>query len=90
MDLAAGAKAIWVLTDHVTKKGEPKIVNACSLPLTAPGVVKRIFTDVAVIDVTEKGLVVREMVPGLTLEGLQDMTEPPLALADDWKELVVA
>lgn len=90
MDLAAGAKAIWVLTDHVTKKGAPKIVNTCSLPLTAPGVVKRIFTDIAVIDVTDAGLEVREMVPGLTLEQLQAMTEPPLTLADDWKELVVA
>ncbi|MCR9070656.1 MAG: 3-oxoacid CoA-transferase subunit B [Alphaproteobacteria bacterium] len=90
MDLAAGAKAIWVLTDHVTKKGEPKIVEKCSLPLTAPGVVKRIFTDLAVIDVTGNGLVVREMVPGLTLERLQEMTEPSLALADDWKELSVA
>lgn len=90
MDLAAGAKGIWVLTDHVTKKGEPKIVNTCSLPLTAPGVVKRIFTDIAVIDVTEGGLVVREMVPGLTLEQLQEMTEPKLTLAEDWKELVVA
>lgn len=79
-----------MLTDHVTKKGEPKIVNTCSLPLTAPGVVKRIFTDIAVIDVTENGLVVREMVPGLTLEQLQAMTEPPLTLAEDWKELVVA
>jgi 3-oxoadipate CoA-transferase, beta subunit len=89
MDLAAGAKAIWVLTDHVTKMGEAKIVNTCSLPLTAPGVVKRIFTDLAVIDVTEAGLVVLEMVPGLSLEQLQSMTEPPLTLAEGWKELVV-
>lgn len=90
MDLAAGAKAIWVLTDHVTKKGAPKIVNRCSLPLTAIGVVRRIFTDLAVIDVTEAGLLVREMVPGLSLERLQELTEPPLTLAEEWRELVVA
>ncbi|NQW12109.1 MAG: 3-oxoacid CoA-transferase subunit B [Alphaproteobacteria bacterium] len=89
MDLAAGAKAIWVLTDHVTKKGEPKIVNACRLPLTAKGVVKRIFTDLALIDVEPRGLVVREMAPGLTLEALQAVTEPALILAQDWREMVV-
>ena len=88
MDLAAGAKAIWVLTDHVTKKGEPKIVNACRLPLTAKGVVKRIFTDLAMIDVTDTGLVVRAMVPGLSLAALQAVTEPPLTLADDCEEMV--
>lgn len=90
MDLAAGAKAIWVLTDHTTKKGAPKIVNACSLPLTAAGVVKRIFTDLAVIDLTPDGLLVREMVPGLSIDALQAVTEPKLTLAEDWRELVVA
>ncbi len=89
MDLAAGAKAIWVLTDHVTKAGAPKIVNQCRLPLTARGVVRRIFTDLAVIDVTETGLVVREMVSGLTLEALQAVTEPALVLAEDCRELTV-
>ena len=88
MDLAAGAKQVWVMTDHVTRKGEPKIVNKCSYPLTSEGCVKRIFTDLAVIDVTPEGLVVREMVPGMTLAALQALTEPPLSQADDCKELV--
>lgn len=90
MDLAVGAKAIWVLTDHTTKKGEPKIVDACKYPLTAKGVVKRIFTDLALIDLTEDGLLVREMVPGLTIDALQGVTEPKLTLAEDWQELAAA
>lgn len=90
MDLAVGAKAIWVLTDHTTKKGEPKIVNTCKYPLTAKGVVKRIFTDLALIDLTEDGLLVREMVPGLTIDALQAVTEPKLTLAGDWRELTAA
>lgn len=85
MDLAAGAKAVWVLTEHTTKKGEPKIVNKCKYPLTAPRVVRKIFTDLAEIDVTPGGLVVRAMVEGMTLEALQGMTEPTLRLADDWR-----
>jgi 3-oxoadipate CoA-transferase beta subunit len=88
MDLAAGAKQVWVMTDHVTRKGEPKIVNKCSYPLTSAGCVKRIFTDLAVIDVTPCGLVVREMIPGMTLAALQAVTEPRLSQADDCKELV--
>lgn len=87
MDLAAGAKQVWVLTDHVTRKGEPKIVNKCSYPLTAQKVVTKVFTDLAVIDVTPEGLVVREMVEGMTLEALQELTEPKLTLAPDCKVL---
>ncbi len=71
MDLAAGARRIWVLMQHVTKKGEPRLVESCSYPLTAAGVVKRIYTDLAVIDVTDKGFEVVEMIPGLTREELQ-------------------
>ncbi|UUX49565.1 3-oxoacid CoA-transferase subunit B [Nisaea acidiphila] len=87
MDLAAGAKQVWVLTDHVTRKGAPKIVNKCSYPLTAQKVVTKIFTDLAVIDVAPDGLVVREMVEGMTLEALQELTEPKLTLAPDCKVL---
>lgn len=83
MDLAVGAKAVWVLTEHTTKKGEPKIVNRCKYPLTAPGVVRKVFTDLAEIDVTADGLVVRAMVEGLDLAGLQAVTEPKLRLAED-------
>ena len=64
--------------EHVTKNGEPKIVEACTYPLTGAGVVDRIYTDCAVIDVTPNGLVVRSMVDGLTFEQLQQMTGAPL------------
>ncbi len=87
MDLAVGARAIRVLMEHTSKKGEPRIKHHCSLPLTAAGVVKRIYTNLAVIDVTPGGLVVREMVPGLDLARLQALTEPKLTLAPDWQEL---
>src|SRR3546814_484084 len=83
MDLAVGAKAVWVLTEHVTKKGEPKIVEPCTYPLTAPRAVRKVFTDLAEIDVTADGLVVRAMVEGLTLDGLQSLTGPKLRLAAD-------
>ncbi len=81
MDLAVGARDIWVLMEHTTKKGQPRIVERCSYPLTAAGVVKRIYTDLAVIDVTPDGLSVREMVPGLTLEALQAITGPKLKVS---------
>ncbi|WP_315837134.1 3-oxoacid CoA-transferase subunit B [Bradyrhizobium prioriisuperbiae] len=87
MDLAVGARAIRVLMEHTSKKGEPRIKHQCSLPLTAAGVVKRIYTNLAVIDVTPEGLVVREMVPGMDLERLQALTEPKLTLAADWREI---
>ena len=82
MDLACGAKAIWVLMEHTTKDGQPRLVNKCSYPLTARGVVKRIYTNLAVIDVTPKGFVVKEMVAGLDLAGLQKLTEAPLYASD--------
>jgi len=81
MDLAAGAKRIWVLMEHVTKEGTPKLVEHCTYPLTAPGVVTRIYTNYAVIDVTPRGFEVTEMVPGMTLEALQAMTAGPLVMA---------
>ena len=82
MDLCMGAKNLWISMNHTTKDGEPKIVAKCTYPLTAPGVVKRIYTDLAVISVGEDGLEVEEMVPGLDLDGLQSVTEAPLKLAD--------
>lgn len=74
MDLAVGAKRIWVVTEHTTKDGQPKLVNRCSYPLTALGAVSRIYTNLAVIDVTGNGFLVREMVPGLSFDELQDKT----------------
>ena len=71
MDLAIGAKRLWVAMEHVTKEGESRIVRACSYPLTAKGVVQRVYTNLAVLDVTPRGFVVRDMVPGLSFEALQ-------------------
>ncbi|MCO5130245.1 MAG: 3-oxoacid CoA-transferase subunit B [Xanthobacteraceae bacterium] len=87
MDLAVGAREIRVLMAHTHKSGSPRILKRCSLPLTAPGVVKRIYTDLAVIDVTSNGLMVLEMIPGMTLAHLQTMTEPKLHLAEGWQSL---
>ena len=87
MDLAVGAKEIRVIMEHTSKKGEPRILNHCTLPLTAAGCVKRIYTNLAVIDVTPQGLFVLEMVPGMTLEKLQALTEPKLQLAASWQAL---
>jgi len=87
MDLAAGAKDVRILVEHTTKEGEPRIKKSCGYPLTAAKCVSRIYTNLAVIDVTEDGLVVREMVEGLDLAQLQKLTEPTLTLANDWKKL---
>jgi 3-oxoadipate CoA-transferase beta subunit len=78
MDLAVGAKAVYVMMEHLTKKGESKIVERCTYPLTAVGCVKRIYTDLAVIDVTPSGLVVTEIVDGLSFEELQKLTGVPM------------
>lgn len=74
MDLAVGAKKVFVMMEHLTKTGECKIVNECSYPVTGVNCVSRIYTDLAVIDVTKQGLVVTEMVEGLTFEELQKIT----------------
>ncbi|MBP6816392.1 MAG: CoA transferase subunit B [Burkholderiaceae bacterium] len=78
MDLAIGAKRTFVMMEHVTKSGEHKIVERCSYPLTGIGCVSRIYTDLAVIDVTPQGLVALEWVEGLSLAELQAMTGAPL------------
>lgn len=81
MDLAIGAKNVFVMMELLTKKGESKIVPECTYPLTGIGCVKRIYTDVAVFEVTDKGLVVLEMVPGLSFDELQTMCGVPLRSA---------
>jgi 3-oxoadipate CoA-transferase beta subunit len=78
MDLALGAKQVFVMMEHQTKTGESKIVAACTYPLTAMNCVSRIYTDMAVLDITDAGLVVRELAPGLTFEELQAATAAPL------------
>jgi 3-oxoacid CoA-transferase subunit B len=81
MDLVHGAKRIVVLMEHVNKAGQTKVLNRCSLPLTGQGVVHRIITDRAVLDVTPKGLVLVDAAPGFTAGDIQACTEPPLLLA---------
>jgi 3-oxoadipate CoA-transferase beta subunit len=81
MDLAVGAKKVFVMMEHCTKAGDSKIVDACTYPLTGVGCVSRIYTDLAVIDVTPTGLEVVEMVDGLALDELQRLTGVPLRRA---------
>jgi 3-oxoadipate CoA-transferase beta subunit len=74
MDLVAGVNTIFVIAEHTTKTGEPKIVAACTYPLTGKGVVDRIYTNLAIIDVTGDGLIVRELAPGIDFDFVQERT----------------
>ena len=81
MDLCAGARRLWVLMDHTTKTGTSKLVRRCTYPLTAPAVAKRIYTNLAVFDVTAEGFTVIDMIPGLTFAELQERTDAPIRRA---------
>jgi 3-oxoacid CoA-transferase B subunit len=87
MDLAFGVRNVIVTMTHVTNKGKPKILNKCSLPLTAPRCVRYIFTDMAMIDVTSEGLFLREFAPGLDPKTVQSYTQAPLKMAPGCKEM---
>src|SRR5688500_1749309 len=89
MDLVASARRLVVTMEHVTKKGEKKILKTCSLPLSGVGCVNRIITDYCVLAVTPRGLKLMELAPGVTAEQVQEMTEPRLAVAPDVKEIAV-
>jgi 3-oxoadipate CoA-transferase beta subunit len=78
MDLAVGAKRIWVVMEHTTKDGEKRLLERCTYPLTATSCVKRVYTDLAVIDVTDKGFVVIDTVPGISFDELQARSGAPL------------
>jgi 3-oxoacid CoA-transferase B subunit len=81
MDLAAGAKRLWVMMEHTTKDGRSKLVKRCGYPLTAPGCVRRVYTNLAVIDVTEHGFRVIDIAPGITREELIAATAADLEFA---------
>ena len=81
MDLAAGAKRLWVMMEHTTKDGRSKLVKRCGYPLTALGAVKRVYTNLAVLDVTAQGFAVVEMAPGVTREALIAATDAELIFA---------
>ena len=87
MDLAVGARKVIIAMMHTTPEGELKIVRKCTYPLTAVGVVKLIVTDLAVIEVAPKGLVLKEVAPGLTAEDVQSVTGPKLIISPDLKEM---
>jgi len=80
MDLVAGAKRVFIAMEHATRDGKPKIVTKCSLPLTGVEVVDHIVTELALIDVTAEGLVLRELAPDVSLEQVQALTEPKLVI----------
>jgi 3-oxoacid CoA-transferase subunit B len=87
MDLAVGVRRLIVAMAHTTRDGAPRIVRECSYPLTARGCVDLIVTDLAVIEVSPEGLVLRELAPNVTAEDVQASTEPALTLADGLREM---
>ncbi len=87
MDLVAGSKRVFIMTTHTTKKGDPKIVEECTLPLTGKECVSTVYSDLAVIDFGPDGPIVREKLEDLEFDELQDKTGVPLRLANDWKPL---
>jgi 3-oxoadipate CoA-transferase beta subunit len=88
MDLVHGAKRVAVLTDHVTKKGEPKLVEECTLPLTGVGCVTRVYTSLAVVDIEDGKFILREKVPAISLEDLQAVTGAPLHVEGEIGDLI--
>ena len=89
MDLVAGARRVIVTMEHANKEGKPKVLRECSLPITGRGCVSAVCTDLAWLEVTPRGLVLRELAPGVTVEQVQALTEPRLEVAPDVKTMQV-
>jgi 3-oxoacid CoA-transferase B subunit len=86
MDLAACAKRVFIAMEHTQRNGEPRMLRRCSLPITAPGVVKLVSTDLGLFEITPEGFMLREHAPGWTPEDIQELTEAQLIIADDLRE----
>ncbi|MDF2097078.1 3-oxoacid CoA-transferase subunit B [Aquibaculum arenosum] len=87
MDLVAGARAIWVLSEHTTRDGAPKLVEQCSYPLTGQGVVRRIYSNLGLIEVSETGFRLLEIAPGISVEELRALTGAPLEVPDSLPQI---
>jgi 3-oxoacid CoA-transferase subunit B len=88
-DIVVGAKHVIIMMEHCTKDGEPKVLKECTLPLTGKGYVNLVVTDLAVMEVTGKGLLLKEVAPGLTAEDVQKVTEAKLIVSPDLKTIAV-
>jgi 3-oxoacid CoA-transferase B subunit len=89
MDLAACAKRVFIAMEHNQRNGAPRVLKQCSLPITAPGVVKLLATDLGLFEITEDGFMLREHAPGWSPEDIQEQTEAKLIIADDLREMRV-